>query len=301
MNIPDSAASEPGVYRELSLQERAVYDRLLSLSWVWARKFIVVLSFGKRLSMDTMPSMAVVTGSDKVAIIVGSYESSGDGLVEVDRDDGTKGLSGGFSNNMLHEFAVDLLTRSDPSLAPHIVVLDALSPNPANARVMFQGEHATELPWKLDCREYRNNQTEGERIAQDRSVSEMLYAFKEVKDLSGKPFVCAEMGNLLRLDVDVRCAKGDREEIEVSDMAHTTLRLKSGGPTLSRTRTLTARMRHVARTAWLKAARINAKKSLATRGYLVSFGDRCWRACGRRHGSSKICTGSSPETCSGGS
>jgi hypothetical protein len=133
--------------------------------------------------------MAALQGSDHLGTIIGSYASGPDGQIKVERDDGTTGLGGGFPNNMLHAFAVDIISRGNPAKKPDIALL---SPNPANGRVMFQGEQPTELPWKLDCREHRNKDTDGEQVGQDGSLSKMLYAVKEIKDLSGKPFVAVE-------------------------------------------------------------------------------------------------------------
>ncbi len=127
----------------------------------------------------------------------------------------------------------------------------------------------------------------------------MVYVLKHLRDLCGRPFVCEAMGNLLRLDVDVDCVRGDREEIEVGDMAHleaqvrfvdaltdenidrsdaTWARLRAGiypearidpreiGPLRA------CRLRRPgARAAWLKAAKIRAKKSLATRGHRIRW------------------------------
>ena len=255
--IADSPLSNPGVYRDLLPEERVVYERLLSLHWAWALKYIVVLSFGKRLSMDTLPSMDVLTNSNDLAFLISSYESAGDGLVEVDRADGTKGLSGGFSTSMLHEFGTEILTGGNTSLTrPHIAVLDVLTPNPANARRMHDGDWPSEQPFKLDCREYWNSQTEGERIAQDWSLSEMAYSCKEVRELSGKKFVFDSLSD---------------ENIDRSDSTFAYLAAalfpKLPVDAASRGPLRTARLRRPnQRAAWLKAAKMNAKKSLRTRG-----------------------------------
>jgi len=94
--IPDSPASEPGVYRDLSPEDRTVYEALLSLHWGWALKYITMLSYGKRLWMDSLPSMEVLLTSDELAFLLASYPSAVDGLLEYDRPDGSKGLTGGF-------------------------------------------------------------------------------------------------------------------------------------------------------------------------------------------------------------
>jgi hypothetical protein len=293
--IPDSPASEPGVYRDLSPEDRKVYEELLSLHWGWALKYITMLSYGKRLWMDSLPSMEVLLTSDELAFLLASYPSAADGLLEYDRPDGSKGLTGGFETNMLHEFGTQILTDGDATLArPEIAVLDLLSPNPANARSMHHGDTPSDEPFKMDCREYWSSQTEGERIAQDWSLSEMAYSCKELRELSGKPFVCAQMGNLLRLDADIHCQRGRRQRIQAHHMAHweamvrwlvtltdenvdrsegTFAYLKAAlyphlpvdparkGPLRE------ARLKRPReRAAWLAAAKINAKKGLRTRG-----------------------------------
>jgi len=131
-----------------------VYERLMTLNWAFAIRFITVLSFGKRLSMDTIPSMTVITSSNHLGTIIGSYSSGPDRQIEVERDDATMDLSVGFPKNMLHKFLVDIITRGNRTEKPDIVLIDNQSPNPANGRMMFQGDHPTDLPWKLDCREF---------------------------------------------------------------------------------------------------------------------------------------------------
>jgi hypothetical protein len=124
--------------------------------------------------MDTLSSMEVLTNSNDLTFIIGTFESTGDGLVEVDRADDTKDLNGGFSTNLLHEFGTEILTNGKPALTrSHIAVLDELSPLPANTLRIHDGDHASEEPFKMNCREYWNSQTEDERIVQDWSLSEM--------------------------------------------------------------------------------------------------------------------------------
>jgi hypothetical protein len=299
MNIPDSPASLPGVFRELEAPQKAIYEKLAALSWMWALKYLVVLSFGKRLGMDTMPSTAELTTADVLAIILGSYESAGDGNRDVLEEDGSKGLSGGFEGNMLHEFAQVILTRGDTTLKkPIIVVLDVLSPNPANARALHQGDKPSANAEKMDCREYFRHETEGERQAQASCISETLYGLKEIRDISGKEFIAGAMGNLQRLDIDPHCERGNREEIELSDMTHleaqtrffTALKDSNIDRSDATWTRLRARLypalavdpaevgplrqrrlnRPEARKAWLKASKINARKSLTTRGYRLA-------------------------------
>ena len=120
--------------------------------------------------MDTLPSMHELTHSDKLPFIIGSYESAGDGVEDVDNGDGT---------SMLHDFAAEILRNGNATLArPRIAVLDLVSPMPANGRSMHEGDRPSDDPWKLNIREYWRHQTEGERIAQDMSLSEMAYAGK---------------------------------------------------------------------------------------------------------------------------
>jgi hypothetical protein len=134
MDIPDNAASRPGVWRPLSPDQVRVYEKLLRLNWPWALKYVSVVSFGKRLSIDSIPGMHVLRTSKNLVGVGASYASGPDGLAEfIVEDDtghntGTRGLSGNIAGARLRRslrctlFSVRALHRDMP--LPHLPLDD---------------------------------------------------------------------------------------------------------------------------------------------------------------------------------
>jgi hypothetical protein len=226
MDKPDNAASLPGVWRPLPVEQQGIYESLLRLSWPWALKYTRALSFGKRLAVDSIPAIDVLITSKTLMGVGASYASGPDGHKEfvVKNAEGEEtavcGLTGNIESNMLHTFFKTNLTLNDPTKDLDVCVFDGHCPMPANGRKYHQDDIASRDPKKLDIREYNKRCTEGERRIADLSMSTLVYAVKEIRDAHGLPFPCMRMGNYCRLDADIHAARGDRTEIEISDMAH---------------------------------------------------------------------------------
>lgn len=226
MNVADTAKSKSGVWRPLSADQEIIYDSLLRLSWPWALHYTRTLSFGKRLAVDSIPPLHVLTKSVNLVGVGASYASAPDGHKEFDvkdsegEDTGVLGLSGNIEGNMLFTFFKENLTRGDPTLEVDICCFDGHAPMNANDQKYHQDDIATKEPFKVDIREYNKRCTEGERRVADLSVSTLVYSVKDMRDARGLPFPFFQMGTYMRLDFDIHAARGERTEIEISDMAH---------------------------------------------------------------------------------
>lgn len=226
MNDADTADSKPGVWRPLTLDQEITYDKLLRLCWPWALKYTRALSFGKRLAVDSIPALHVLTKSVNLVGVGASYASGPDGHKEFEvkdaegADTGVRGLSGNIEGNMLFTFFKENLTAGDAALEVDILCLDTHQPMNANGHKYHQDDVAAKEPFKLDIREYNKKCTEGERRVAELSVSTFVYYIQDMRDARGLAFPFFRMGNYMRLDVDIHAAREDKEEIEVSDMAH---------------------------------------------------------------------------------
>jgi hypothetical protein len=70
--MPVSAVSKPGVWGPLLTDEERVYEELLHLSWPWALQYVSTLSFGKRLTVDSIPNLDVLAKSTNLVGVGGS-------------------------------------------------------------------------------------------------------------------------------------------------------------------------------------------------------------------------------------